>query len=85
MRDWANASVHSLLCMHGYHVYKYIWTSACGEELQCQCEADNVASMLFPLCDVEPCMHTASWTRHISRKNFNLLICLAKGGRIKLV
>ena len=28
--------------MHGYHVYKDIWKSAHGEEMQCQCEASNV-------------------------------------------
>ena len=28
--------------VRGYHVYKDIWTSACGEELQSQRETDNV-------------------------------------------
>ena len=53
-------------------------------EKKCQCEAGNVVAMLFPLCDVEPCI--ASWTRwrHVSWKISNLLIRIAKGGRIKL-
>ena len=28
--------------VYGYHIYNDIWTSARGEELQCQCEAGNV-------------------------------------------
>ena len=52
--------------MHGYHVYKDIWTSVRGEELhavpasvhdiEVRCEAGNV----YPLCDVEPCISIAS-------------------------
>ena len=39
--------------------------------------------MLFPLGNVEPSI-VARWTCHISQKISNLLIRIAKGGRIKL-
>ena len=41
-----------ILCCAWIHVYKDIWTSAHGEELQCQCEAGNV------VC----CFHYAMWS-----------------------
>jgi len=28
--------------VHGYHVYKEIWSSVIGEELQCICEIGNI-------------------------------------------
>ena len=57
----------SFYVAHGYHVYKDILTSIRGEELQCQCEADNVA-ILFPLCDVEPfsAIHDVSIVGHVT-------------------
>ena len=62
-RHWANASIHLISLsftidsvVHGYHVYKDIWTSERGEELQCQCEARCGGSNVFPLCNVEPCI-----------------------------
>ena len=27
--------------IQGYHVYKEVWTSTVGEELNCRCERDN--------------------------------------------
>ena len=64
--------------VHGYHVYKDIWTSVCGEELQCQCETGNVHDLY-----AVSVMRRGNIVGHVSRKIStvcNLFIC--KGGRI---
>ena len=39
--DRSELTLHSQLCVHGYHIYSDIWEAAVGEELLCECEPKN--------------------------------------------
>ena len=52
--------------VHGYHIYKDIWTTVCGEELQCQCEVGNVHDLY-----AVSIMQCGTIVGHVSWKIFN--------------
>ena len=67
--------------VRGYHVYKDIWISAHGEELQCQHETGNVHDLY-----AVSVMRRGNIVRHVSRKISTLCnLFIRKGGRINCV
>ena len=68
--------------VRGYHVYKDIWTSARGEELQCQRETGNVHD-LYAAVSV---MRRGNIVGHISRKISTVCnLFIRQGGTITCV
>ena len=60
--DIASFSVESVV--RGHHVYKTIWSSALGEELQCHCEVGNIHD-LYAVSVIKPGTDVVS---HIPRQ-----------------
>ena len=67
--------------VRGYHIYKDIWTSARGEELQCQHETGNVHDLY-----AVSVMRRGNIVRHVSCKISTVCnLFIHKGGRINCV